>query len=145
LAISEGFLAEHLKERIMSKFNIIGLNYVSLYPADHAAALAYYAQIFGPIDIDDPKDGVWGWRMGSTWLTVFPGKFGTNPHGNPQNVEFAIQVAAPEEVDRLYAAFVAAGIKASQPPIDTVMYEPMRYAYVDDLFGVRIDIYCPSS
>jgi hypothetical protein len=23
------------------------------------------------------------------------------------------------------------------------MYEPMRYAYVDDPFGVRIDIYCP--
>jgi len=127
----------------MSKFNIVGLNYVSLYPADHEAALTYYTQVFGPLDRIDLDDGVWGWRMGSTWLTVFPGKFGTKPDGDPQNVEFAIQVATPDEVDRLYAAFAEAGIKASQPPINTVMYEPMRYAFVDDLFGVRIDIYCP--
>ncbi len=129
----------------MSKFNIIGLNYVTLYLADHAAALTYYAQVFGPLDRDDPDDGVWGWRMGSTWLTVFPGKYGTNPEGNPQNIEFAIQVATPDDVDNLYADFVAAGVKASRPPTDTVMYEPMRYAYVDDPFGVRIDIYCPIS
>ena len=127
----------------MPKFNIVGLNYISLYPADHAAVLAYYTQIFGPLDREDLDDGVWGWQMGSTWLTIFPGKFGTNPEGNPQNIEFAIQVATPDEVNRLYHTFVAAGVKASQAPTDTVMYEPMRYAYVDDLFGVRIDIYCP--
>ena len=34
----------------MSKFNIVGLNYVTLYPADHTAALAYYTQVFGPSD-----------------------------------------------------------------------------------------------
>ena len=127
----------------MSKFNIVGLSYVTLYPADHSAALTYYTQVLGPMDRNDPEDGVWGWRMGSTWLTVFPGNFGTNPAGNPQNVEFAIQVATPDEVDKLYAAFVEAGVTASQPPLDTIMYEPMRYAYVDDPFGVRIDIYCP--
>jgi len=127
----------------MAKFNIVGLNYVTLYIADHAAALAYYAQVLGPIDVDNPEDGVWGWRMGSTWLTVFPGNFGTNPDGSAQNVEFAIQVATADEVDRLFAAFVEAGVSASQPPLDTIMYEPMRYAYVDDPFGVRIDIYCP--
>ena len=129
----------------MTKFNIVDLNYISLYPADHAAALAYYTQVFGPLDREDPDDGVWGWRMGATWLTIFPGKFGTSPAGDPQNVEFAIQVATPDEVDKLYAAFVEAGVSARQPPIDTVMYEHMRYAYVDDPFGVRIDIYCPTT
>ena len=28
-------------------------------------------------------------------------------------------------------------------PTDTKMYEPMRFACVDDPFGVRVDIYCP--
>ncbi len=30
------------------------------------------------------------------------------------------------------------------PPDDTKIYEPMRFACVDDPFGVRIDVYCPS-
>ncbi len=129
----------------MGAFDIVGLNYVSLYPADHAGALDYYATVFGPLDNVDPDLGVWGWKMGSTWLTVFPGEHGPVSDGTTQNVEFAIQVATPDEVDRLYAAFVAAGVVASQEPIETEMYEEMRYAWVDDPFGVRIDIYCPSS
>ncbi len=28
-------------------------------------------------------------------------------------------------------------------PADTKMYEPMRFACVDDPFGVRIDVYFP--
>lgn len=129
----------------MGAFEIVGLNYVSLYPADHAAALEYYARVFGPLDRIDLDTGVWGWQMGSTWLTVFPGTTGPVPNGTTQNVEFAIQVATPSEVDRLYAAFLAAGVIASQEPIETEMYEPMRFAWVDDPFGVRIDIYCPSN
>ncbi len=127
----------------MARFDIVGLNYVSLYPADHEAALEYYASVFGPLDLDDPKRGVWGWKMGSTWLTVFPSKAGTDPKGSTTNVEFAIQVATPQEVDRLYSAFMAAGVKGSSAPRNTEMYEPMRIGYIDDPFGVRIDIYCP--
>lgn len=127
----------------MGRFGISGLNYVSLYPADHRAALDYYAAVFGPLDVENPHDGVWGWRMGSTWLTVFPGKFGPDPEGTTKNVEFAIEMTSREEVDHLFEAFVAAGVRNSVAPNDTVMYEPMRYAYVDDPFGVRIDIYCP--
>jgi uncharacterized glyoxalase superfamily protein PhnB len=127
----------------MARFDIVGLNYVSLYPADHAAAVEYYASVFGPLDVEDTTAGIWGWRMGSTWLTVFPGSAGTDPEGTTSNVEFAIQVATPQEVDRLYAAFVEAGVTASLAPRETEMYETMRFAYVDDPFGVRIDIYCP--
>lgn len=128
----------------MARFDIVGLNYVSLYPADHEEALEYYASVFGPLDVEDTMRGVWGWQMGSTWLTVFPGSAGTNPDGTTSNVEFAIQVATPEEVDRLYGAFMEVGVKGSSAPRNTEMYEPMRIGYVDDLFGVRIDIYCPT-
>jgi uncharacterized glyoxalase superfamily protein PhnB len=62
---------------------------------------------------------------------------------NPRNTEFAIQVAAVEEVDRLHHALIAAGAKEYMAPADTRMYKPMRFACSDDPFGVRIDIYCP--
>lgn len=127
----------------MARFDITGLNYVSLYPADHRAALDYYASVFGPLDVEDPDTGIWGWKMGSTWLTVFPGASGPRPDSAMANVEFAIEVASPGEVDRLYEAFVAAGVTGSGPPMNTVMYEQMRFAYIDDSFGIRIDIYCP--
>lgn len=81
--------------------------------------------------------------MGSTWLTLFPSKGGTKPGSNPQNTEFAIQVSTPEEVDALYQVMIAAGGKKGWEPFDTNMYDEMRFAYIDDPYGVRIDIYCP--
>ena len=84
-----------------------------------------------------------GWRMGSTWLTLFPSKEATYPGSNPRNTEFAIQVAVPDEVDALYQAFIDAGAKKGWEPFNTEMYEEMRFCYVDDPFGVRIDIICP--
>lgn len=122
-----------------ANFNIVGLNYVSIYVKDYDAALAFYTKMFGTPENSDP----YGWRMGSTWLTLFPGKAGTNPDGNPQNVEYAIQVATPEDVDRLHDALLDAGATKGWAPEDTTMYEPMRFCYVDDPFGTRIDIYCP--
>jgi len=59
-----------------------------------------------------------GWRMGATWLTLFPTKEATHPGSNPRNVEFAIQVAAPDEVDALYQAFINAGAKKGWEPFD---------------------------
>ena len=122
-------------------FKIIGLNYVSLYVKDYQAAIDFYTRVFGPPENVDKE--IYGWQMGSTWLTLFPSKIGTEPDRNPCNAEFAIQVAEPEEVDRLYQALVAAGAKAGWEPEDSKMYEPMRFCYVDVPFGMRIDIYCP--
>lgn len=133
----------HRKERdSISRFSIVGLGYVTLYPVDFAAALRFYESVLGPLDRDDPDDEVWGWRMGNTWLTLAPNAHGTEPGSEPRNVEFAIEVASLSEVDRLYRAFVAAGATPGSPPRDTEMYVPMRYAYVDDPFGVRIDVVC---
>ncbi|HET8985405.1 MAG TPA: VOC family protein [Trueperaceae bacterium] len=124
----------------MSTFGIVGLGYVTIYPLDLPAAVAYYSSVFGPPDRDDPDDAVWGWRLGSTWLTLAFNAEGTVPGTRPANVEFAIEVTSVSEVDRLFDALVAAGGVAGRKPTDTVMYRPMRYAYVEDPFGVRIDV-----
>ena len=126
-----------------SAFQIVGLNYVSLYVHDFQEAIAFYTQIFGAPESVDVLGKIYGWRMGSTWLTLFPSKIGTDPQRNPCNMEFAIHVATTAEVDRLYSALLAAGAQKCMAPEDTEMYEPMRFACVDDPFGVRIDVYCP--
>lgn len=124
-------------------YRIVGLSYVSLYYKDLTTAVAFYSQVFGPpASVDTPK-AIYGWRMGSTWLTLLPSKAGTDPARNPSNSEFAVQVASTGEVDQLYAALLAAGAQECMAPADTQMYDPMRFACVDDPFGVRIDVYCP--
>lgn len=122
-------------------FRIVGVNYVSLYVKDFEAAVEFYSRILDPPTYEE-KD-TYGWKMGTAWLTIFPSKYGTSKGSNPCNAEFAIQVATPEAVDELYERFLEAGAKDYFPPEDTTMYEPMRFACVDDPFGVRIDVYCP--
>ena len=124
------------------RYNIVTLNYITLYFHDLEAAVAFYTAVFGEPD-SVHEEVIIGWRMGNTWLTLFPDKEGTQPGSNPRNTEFAIQVANPEEVDRLHAAFIAAGAKDIHSPEDTEMYDPMRFSCVDDPFGVRIDVICP--
>lgn len=127
----------------ITPFTIQGLGYVSLYFKEFAAAVKFYSRVFGPPMYEEDNGQTLGRRMGSTWLTFFPSKYGTNPASNPGNTEFAIQVSSSEEVDTLFQALVDAGAKIGQTPVDTRMYDPMRYAYVDDPFGVRIDVYYP--
>ncbi len=126
-------------------FQIVDLNYISLYLHDLAAAVAFYTQVFGPPDSVDAPHQTYGWRLGATWLTLLPSRIGTVRDSNPRNTEFAIQVAAPAEVDRLLAALVAAGARPFMAAEDTAMYEAMRFGCVDDPFGVRIDVYCPQA
>lgn len=125
-------------------FTILGLGYVSLYIHDFDEATRFYSEVFGPPEYDE-DEGVFGWRMGSTWLTVFPSKAGTNKESNPSNTEFAIHVSTPEEVDALYRRLIDLGASECMAPRDTKMYEPMRFGCVDDPFGARIDVYCPST
>src|SRR5262245_12880320 len=113
-------------------YHIVTLSYVSLYLKNYLEAIAFYTQVFGPPESVAPNAAITGWRMGSTWLTLFPSTAGTAPDSNPRNTEFAIQVAAVDEVDRLYHALIAAGAKECMLPQDTSMYEPMRFACVDD-------------
>jgi len=127
----------------LPRFDIVGLNYVTIYVKELEAAIAFYSQVFGSPDVVDEKLAIHGWKMGTTWLTLFPSKIGTHKDSNPRNAEFAIQLAQPKEVDRLYAALIEAGAKECMKPQDTEMYDPMRFGCVDDPFGMRVDVYCP--
>ncbi len=124
-------------------FEIVSINYVSIYVKELSEALAFYGGVFGPPTYQEDEGRINGFKMGNTWLTVFSSDQGTHPGKNPRNAEFAIQVVAPAQVDVLHAALVSAGAVDVWTPEDTTMYEPMRFAAVDDPFGVRIDIYCP--
>ena len=124
------------------RFNIVDLNYVSLYYKDFHKAIAFYEKVFGPPDQVDEGGEIYSWQMGSTWLTLFPSKKGTHKGSNPRNTEFAIQVSAPQEVDFLFQALIEAGARKGWDTEDTAMFEEMRFCYVDDPFGVRIDVYC---
>ena len=122
-------------------YQVIDLNYVSLYLEDLEKGKAFYSKLFGPPVYKE--GGLYGWKMGATWLTLFPSSAGTSTGSNPRNTEYAIQVDRPEQVDVLYQKLLDLGSKICRKPEDTWMYEPMRFACVDDPFGVRIDIYCP--
>jgi predicted lactoylglutathione lyase len=125
----------------LNPFKIVGVNYVSLYVKDIEAAIEFYSKILDPPTYKEKN--TYGWKMGTTWLTIFLSKYGTSKGSNPCNTEFAIQVATTEAVDELYERFLEAGAKDYSLPEDTQMYESMRFACVDDPFGVRIDVYCP--
>ncbi|MCA9900795.1 MAG: hypothetical protein H6654_01675 [Ardenticatenaceae bacterium] len=123
-------------------YQIVDLNFVSLYFLDFEKAVAFYTDIFGEPDQIYQAGPHYGWKLGATWLTLFESKVGTAVNSNPHNTEFAIQMAEPGEVDRLYHALIAAGCQPIHTPEDTEMYVPMHYCCVDDPFGVRIDVYC---
>jgi len=123
-------------------WRVVDLDYVSLYVEEFEKAVAFWTALFGPPELKEHATTL-GWRMGATWLTLFPAAHGTAPGANPRNAEFAIRVEAPEQVDALHAALVDQGSKTVMKPQDTWMYENMRYCCVDDPFGVRIDVYCP--
>ena len=126
----------------MNDFTIIDLNYVSLYVHDYAQAVEFYSRVFGPPDSVDENGNIHGWRMGATWLSLFPASAGVDRVSNPRNTEFAIQLSDVRDVDALHAALMAAGAADCMAPRDTTMYEAMRFGCVDDPFGVRIDVYC---
>ncbi len=122
---------------------IVDLNYFTIYVKDFGAAVAFYSTVFGKPEYSEDDGRILGWPMGQTYLTLMTSDQGPERDKNPRNAEFAIQVAQPEEVDRLHQTLVEAGATDFWDARDTVMYVPMRYAVVDDPFGVRIDIYCP--
>jgi len=97
-------------------FEIVSLNYVSIYVKDVSEALEFYGAVFGKPTYQEDEGRINGFRMGNTWLTVFSSNQGTAPGKNPRNTEFAIQVKTPGQVDILHAALT-----------------------------IRIDIYCPLS
>ena len=120
------------------RFAFTGLYGITLYFANYAEAVAYYAQVLGPPTYVE-GEGTRGWQIGHTWLTLLQGK-----DGSPQNVEVLFVMQTPAAAERLQAAFVTAG-GVGQPPSDQLMYEPIRSCPVTDPFGTNILIISPLS
>ena len=118
------------------KFDFAGLLGATLYFQDFAEATQYYQRVLGPPAYVEGS-GTKGWRVGDTWLTLLRGE-----NGNPQNVEIAIVMNTPQEAERLQQSFVDAGGTAL-PPMDALMYVPIRMCPVKDPFGTPILIYSP--
>lgn len=113
------------------KFDFLGLHGVALYFSDYPAAVAYYTRVLGdPLYVEGKFTR--GWRIGNTWLTLFPSK-----DGDPQNAEVHFLVSSPAEAERLQQAFIEAGGKGEEPS-DQLMFEPIRYCYVQDPFGTSL-------
>jgi predicted enzyme related to lactoylglutathione lyase len=53
-------------------FKSVGVNYVSLYVKDFEAAVEFYSRVLNPPTYVE-KDTC-GWKMRTTWLTIFPSK-----------------------------------------------------------------------
>ena len=117
------------------RFNFSGALGTTLYYQDYQEALAFYTQVLGPPAYIEGEN-THGWKIGDTWLTLFPSK-----SGNPTNVEVPFFMASPQEVDRLYEAFIAAGAKGD-PPENGIMYRPVRLCVLTDPFGVSLLIAC---
>lgn len=113
------------------QFEFMGINGVALFFNDYEGAVSYYSQVLGP-PVYVEGDFTRGWRVGNTWLTLFPEKAGT-----PKNAEIHFYMKTPAEAERLQAAFIEAG-GSGDPPIDTLMFEPIRFCAVQDLFGTKI-------
>lgn len=118
------------------RFSIQGVLGATLYYEDYPAALDFITSIFGD-PVYREGDNTHGWRLGRSWLTLFPSRA-----GSPANVEVPIYLQSAEELDRLYAAFIAAGA-AGDPPQNTLMYQPVRLAILTDPFGVVWDLVAP--
>ncbi|NJN18520.1 MAG: hypothetical protein HC822_20820 [Oscillochloris sp.] len=119
------------------RFAFVGLHGLTLYFALFSEAVAYYQEVLGSPEYQE-GDNTRGWRIGNTWLTLLQGS-----SGSPQNVEVMIAMQAPEQVERLHAAFAAAGGVVVTPPSKQIMYEPVHYSLVRDPFGTAILIFCP--
>ena len=120
---------------------IAGTAYPSFYVEDMDQANAFWSGICGPCT--STEENLLGWKLGDTWITIFPAKFGPHKDSGPKSTEFAIRVKTPEDVDRLYDRMIELGATHFSKPEDTWMYSRMRFSCLDAPWGARIDIICP--
>ncbi len=116
------------------RFKMTRIGGVSLSILDFEKGVAFYSEVLGPSAYLEGED-TRGWPIGDTWLTMFPAEA-----GQVANAEFQIEVASPDEVDRLHATLLAAGAKEGQAPKNVLCYIPIRMAYSTDPFGTVVTV-----
>jgi hypothetical protein len=113
------------------RFAYSGVFDIALYFERYDKALAFYSRVLGsPAYVEG--DNTRGWRIGGSWLTLFPAK-----QGNPSNAEITLVMKSPAEAERLQEVFIGAGGKGDEP-FDDMMYEPLRFCPAVDPFGTKI-------
>jgi hypothetical protein len=113
-----------------ARFRVDGLAGVALYLPHYEDAVRFYAAVLGPPAYVE-GESTHGWRLGDAWLTLFPGD------REPAATEIHLRLADSVEVDRLHAAFLAAGA-TGPPPSNEYMFDPIRFGQVTDPFGTVI-------
>lgn len=117
-----------------ARFDFVSTGGAVLFIEDYRAALDYYTGVLGePAYVEGPSTH--GWRIGDSWLTLFPGG-----DGAPRNTEIGLLMDTPAEAEHLQAALIAAGGHGPDPS-DQLMYEPVRSCPVTDPFGTELLIY----
>ena len=58
-------------------YHVVTLGFVSLYFKELQPAITFYSQVFGEPDSVDETSQIYGWRMGTTWLTLLPSRAST--------------------------------------------------------------------
>lgn len=118
------------------RFGCVGVRGVSVSVEDHAAALEFYATVFGPPAYVEGAD-IHGWRLGDAWFTLF-----RSSAGGPSNSDVTLEMTSPLEAERLHAALIAAGAQG-EAPSDQIMYAPVRFCMATDPFGLQWIVVAP--
>ena len=121
------------------RFTFAGIRAACLFVREYEAAVEFYSTVLGPPNYIEKEDHTHGWKLGNTWLTLFPGK-----EASPRNVSIEIQMKSPEEADRLQTTFIEAGASGASPS-DEFRYDPIRFCPVTDPFGTELLIFSLSS
>jgi len=112
------------------RFAISGVFDIALHFELYDEALAFYNRVLGPPAYVE-GDSTHGWRVGGSWLTLFPAR-----QGNPINAEITLLMESPAEAERMQEAFIEAG-GTGEELFNDMMYEPLRFCPVVDPFGTK--------
>lgn len=108
----------------------------AVYVERYEEAIAFYTEVFGPpVYVEDGHTH--GWRLGGTWLTVFP-----SDTGGPRNAELHVYLDTVAEAERLHRAIEAAGGTVEEP-VDALMFEAVRFCQAWDPSGTPIVVLAP--
>ena len=122
-----------VKIEVKQDTETLGFHHVHLRVADPAATLQWFADNLGgkPAKLRGRLDGV---RFGDVWLFAAKSTTPTEPSAMRAIQNIAIEFA---NVDEAFKALQSKGIKTISEPR---VAQPVRYAFVEDPNGVRVEL-----
>lgn len=122
-----------IKIEVMQDSELIGFHHVHLRVTDPAATLKWFGDMVGgrPDKLRGRLDGV---RFGDIWLFAARANAAVEPSAARAIQNLAIEVPS---VDDAFKALQGRGVKTISEPRDA---GPVRYAFVEDPNGVRVEL-----